>query len=94
MKQRKRFIEKIQDFRLLPLFVVISMAIGILIGKLYSISDFELTPPIEAIKSVFKGGYQFTLPNTLALGIVAGLFLMIYPAMTNVRVEDLGRAIR
>ncbi|MCK5512260.1 MAG: arsenic resistance protein [Thermodesulfovibrionia bacterium] len=94
MKQRKRFIEKIQDFRLLPLFVVISMAIGILIGKLYGISDFELTPPIEAIKSVFKSGYQFTLPNTLALGIVAGLFLMIYPAMTNVRVEDLGRAIR
>lgn len=94
MKERKRFIEKIQDFRLLPFFVIISMAIGILLGKLYGISNFELTPPIDAIKFIFKGTYRFTLPNTLALGVVVGLFLMMYPAMTNVRVEDLGKAFR
>jgi ACR3 family arsenite transporter len=94
MKEKKRFVEKIQDFRLLPLFVIFSMAAGILIGKLYGISSFELTPPIDAIKSIFRGNYQFTLPNTLALGIVIGLFIMMYPAMTNVRVEDLGKAFR
>lgn len=92
--ERKRLIEKIHDFRLLPVFVIVSMTAGILIGKLYGISNFELTPPIEAIKSIFKGTYQFSLANTLALGIVAGLFLMIYPAMTNVRIEDLGKAFR
>lgn len=94
MKESKKFIEKIQDFRLLPVFVIVSMAIGIIIGKLYGISNFTLTPPIDAIKSLFKGTYEFTLPNTLALGIVIGLFLMMYPAMTNVRLEDLGKAFR
>ncbi len=94
MEEKKRIVDKIQDFRLLPVFVVVSMAVGILIGKLYGISSFELTPPIDAIKSVFRGSYQFTLPNTLALGVVIGLFLMMYPAMTNVRVEDIGKAFR
>jgi len=94
MKGKKRFVEKIQDFRLLPVFVGISMVMGILIGKLYGISNYELTPPIEAIKSIFKGTYQFSLPNTLALGVVVGLFLMMYPCMTNVRISDLGKAFR
>lgn len=94
MKKRKKFIESIQDFRLLPFFVIFSMIIGILVGKLYGISDFELTPPIDAIKSIFQGTYQFTLPNILALGVVIGLFLMMYPAMTNVKLEDLGKAFR
>lgn len=91
---RKRFVEIIQDFRLLPAFVVISMVAGIIIGKLYGISNYELTPPIEAIKSIFKGTYQFSLPNTLALGVVVGLFLMMYPCMTNIRISDLGNAFR
>jgi ACR3 family arsenite transporter len=92
--KRKSIVEKIQDFRLLPLFVIVSMIIGVLVGKSYGISRFEITPPIDAIKLIFRGGYQFTLPNTLALGVVVGLFLMIYPAMTNVRFEDLGKSFR
>lgn len=92
--KRKRFVEKLQDFRLLPVFVIVSMVAGILIGKMYGISNYELTPPIDAIKSIFKGSYQFNLPNILALGIVIGLFLMIYPCMTNMRINDLGKAFR
>ncbi|MBT8491174.1 MAG: hypothetical protein KJN62_08990, partial [Deltaproteobacteria bacterium] len=80
----RQYLEKFQDFRLLPVFVIASMAIGIAIGKLYGISNFQLTPPIEAIKSIFNGTYQFSLANSLALGVVVGLFLMMYPAMTNV----------
>ncbi|MFA6414252.1 MAG: arsenic resistance protein, partial [Syntrophales bacterium] len=64
----------------------------IAIGKWYGISNFALTPPIDAIKAIFQGTYQFTLANSLALGVVIGLFLMIYPAMTNVKIEDLGKA--
>jgi ACR3 family arsenite transporter len=30
----------------------------------------------------------------LALGVVIGLFLMMYPAMTNIKFEDLGKSIR
>lgn len=89
-----RLLARLHDFRLLPFFVVASMALGILIGKLVGISNYELTPPIEAIKSIFKGTYAFTIGNTLALGVVLGLFLMMYPAMTNVRVDELGRAFR
>ncbi|MCL6450936.1 MAG: arsenic resistance protein [Acetobacteraceae bacterium] len=88
----RRFLERLQDFRLLPAFVVVSMALGIGIGKAYGISNFAITPPIEAIKAVFRGQYQFTLPNTLALGVVVGLFLMMYPAMTKIRFEELGKA--
>jgi ACR3 family arsenite transporter len=89
-----RAIEKLQNFKLLPVFVLVSMAIGVGIGKVYGISNFELTPPIDAIKAIFRGTYSFTLPNTLALGVVVGLFLMMYPAMTNIRFEDLGKAVR
>jgi ACR3 family arsenite transporter len=94
MQPKGNFLHKLQDFRLLPFFVLFSMAAGILIGKLYHISDYHLTPPIDAIHSIFLGTYQFTLSNSLALGVVIGLFLMMYPAMTNVRFEDLGKAFR
>jgi ACR3 family arsenite transporter len=90
----KKFLGKIQEMRFLPVFVVLSMVIGISIGKFYGISNFELTPPIDAIKSIFHGTYQFSLANSLALGVVIGLFLMIYPAMTNVKIEDMGKAAR
>jgi len=46
----RRSLEKLHNFRLLPFFVIISMIIGIAIGKWYGISNFELTPPIDAIK--------------------------------------------
>jgi arsenite transporter len=88
----RKYLEKVQDFRFLPVFVIVSMAVGIAIGKWYGISNFALTPPIDAIKAIFSGTYQFTLANSLALGVVIGLFLMIYPAMTNVKIEDLGKA--
>ena len=89
-----RVLARIEDFRVLPIFVVISMALGIFIGKAVGISNYELTPPIEAIKSIFQGTYAFTVGNTLALGVVLGLFLMMYPAMTNVRIDELGHAFR
>ncbi|NUM75747.1 arsenic resistance protein, partial [candidate division KSB1 bacterium] len=89
-----RLLEKIQNFRLLPLFVLISMIAGIGIGKIYGISNFELTPPIDAIVAILQGTYTFSLANTLALGVVVGLFLMMYPAMTNIKFEDLGRSFK
>lgn len=90
----RRFLEKLHNFRLLPVFVIVSMFIGIAIGKFYSISNFALTPPIDAIKSIFHGTYVFSIGNTLALGIVAGLFMMMYPAMANIKFEDLGKAAK
>ncbi|MBE0447438.1 MAG: arsenic resistance protein [Actinobacteria bacterium] len=90
----KGFLEKLHNFRLLPVFVIVSMVIGIAIGKLYGISNFALTPPIDAIKSMALGAYEFNIPNTLALGVVIGLFMMMYPAMANIRFEDLGKATR
>lgn len=90
----KRHLEKIQDFRLLPVFVILSMVMGVAIGRIYSISNFQLTPPIDAIKSIISGTYQFNLPNSLALGVVIGLFLMIYPGMTNVKIEDFSKSAR
>lgn len=94
MKLIYRVAERLQDFRLLPFFVLLSMVAGIGIGKVYSISNFKLTPPIDAIISIFEGTYTFTLSNSLALGVVIGLFLMMYPAMTNIKFEDLGKAVR
>ena len=89
-----KILHYLHDFRTMPFFVAFSMAVGIGIGKLFGISNYELTPPIDAIKDIFHGRYDFTIGNTLALGVVLGLFLMIYPAMTNVRLDDLGAAFR
>lgn len=94
MKRFSNVIDILQDFKLLPFFVILSMIAGIGIGKIYSISNFKLTPPIDAIVSIFKGTYSFTISNSIALGVVVGLFLMMYPAMTNIKFEDLGRALR
>jgi ACR3 family arsenite transporter len=63
-----KLIEKPQNFRLLPVFVLTSMVIGVGVGKLYGISNFELTPPLDDIKASFCGFYTFTLSNTLARG--------------------------
>ncbi len=62
----------------LPLFVIVSMAVGHCHWEVYGISNFALTPPIDALKAIFAGTYSFTLANSLALGVVIGLFLMIY----------------
>ena len=89
-----RLLAKLEDFRLLPFFVVISMAIGIGIGKALSISDFALTPPIDAIKAIVAGTFVLTVPNAISLGVPIGLFAMMYPAMTNVRLGEVGDAFR
>ncbi|HBO83414.1 MAG: hypothetical protein A2073_00965 [Deltaproteobacteria bacterium GWC2_42_11] len=90
----KRFLEKFHNFKLLPVFVIVSMIVGIAVGKWYGISNFQITPPIDAIKSIFHGTYEFTIPNTLAIGVVVGLFMMIYPAIASIRFEDLGKAVK
>lgn len=90
----KRFLEGLHNFKLLPVFVIISMIIGIAIGKWYGISNFELTPPIDAIKSIFHGTYEFNAPNIIVLGVVIGLFMMMYPAMANIKFEDMGKAAK
>jgi ACR3 family arsenite transporter len=89
-----RLLERLEDFRLLPVFVIVSMGIGILIGNALSISDFTLTPPIDAIKSIAAGTFEPTVPALISLGVPLGLFAMMYPAMTNVRLTEVGRAFR
>jgi arsenite transporter len=89
-----RLLLKLEDFRLLPLFVLVSMAVGILIGNALSISDFALTPPIDALKSIAAGTFEPTVPALISLGVPIGLFAMMYPAMTNVRLGEVGIAFR
>src|SRR5450759_3910263 len=89
-----RLLLKLEDFRLLPFLVLFSMAVGILIGNALSISDFALTPPIDAIKSIAAGTFQPSVPALISLGVPIGLFAMMYPAMTNVRLGEVGIAFR
>lgn len=90
----RMLLAKLEDFRLLPFFVVFSMAVGIAIGNWLNISDFALTPPIDAIKSIFAGQFIFNVPNVISLGVPLGLFFMMYPAMTNIRLDEIGQAFR
>jgi ACR3 family arsenite transporter len=85
---------RLEDFRLLPVFVAVSMVIGIAIGSLLSISDFALTPPTDAIKSIAAGTFDPSVPALISLGVPIGLFAMMYPAMTNVRLGEVGAAFR
>jgi ACR3 family arsenite transporter len=87
-------LDRLEDFRLLPVFVVASMTIGIAIGSVLSISDFVLTPPIEALKAIAGGSFELTVPSAISLGVPIGLFAMMYPAMTNVRLTEVGDAFR
>jgi len=89
-----RLLARLEDFRLLPVFVIVSMAVGIAIGKALSISDFELTPPIDALKSIAGGTFDPSVAGLISLGVPVGLFLMMYPAMTNVRLGEVGTAFR
>jgi ACR3 family arsenite transporter len=70
------------------------MVVGILVGKALAVSDFTLTPPIDAIKAIVGGTFLLTVPNVLSLGVPVGLFAMMYPAMTNVRLDEVGDAFR
>ncbi len=87
-------LARLEDFRLLPIFVVASMAIGIAIGNTLSISDFTLTPPIDALKAIAAGTFEPSVPALISLGVPLGLFAMMYPAMTNVRLTEVGDAFR
>jgi len=87
-------LARLEDFRLLPIFVVVSMTIGIAVGNVLSISDFTLTPPIEALKAIAGGTFEPTVANAISLGVPIGLFAMMYPAMTNVRLTEVGQAFR
>jgi ACR3 family arsenite transporter len=89
-----RLLTRLEDFRLLPFFVLFSMAAGILIGNTLAISDFALTPPIDAIKSIAAGTFEPSVPALISLGVPIGLFAMMYPAMTNVRLGEVGAAFR
>jgi ACR3 family arsenite transporter len=89
-----KVLTRLEDFRFLPIFVVVSMAIGIGVGNVLSISDFTLTPPIDALKSIASGTFELTVPNVISLGVPVGLFAMMYPAMTNVRLAEVGAAFR
>lgn len=89
-----RLLARLEDFRLLPIFVIVSMAIGIAVGKVLAISDFELTPPIDAIKDIAGGTFELSVASAISLGVPIGLFLMMYPAMTNVRLGEVGTAFR
>ena len=85
---------RLEDFRLLPLFVALSMAAGVAIGSVLSISDFALAPPIDPRKAIAAGTFDLTVPNAISLGVPIGLFAMMYPAMTNVRLGEVGNALR
>ena len=76
------------------MFVLVSMVAGIAIGSALRISDFTLTPPIEALKAIAAGTFEPTVPNAISLGVPIGLFAMMYPAMTNVRLGEVGAAFR
>ena len=89
-----RLLLKLEDFRLLPFLVVFSMAVGIIVGNVLSISDFALTPPIDALKSIAAGTFDPSVPALISLGVPIGLFAMMYPAMTNVRLGEVGMAFR
>ncbi len=89
-----RLLTRLEDFRLLPILVIVSMAVGIAIGDVLSISDFTLTPPIEALKSIAAATFEPTVANAISLGVPIGLFTMMYPAMTNVRLTEVGQAFR
>ncbi len=58
-----RLLAKLEDFRLLPFFVLFSMVIGIAIGNLLSVSDFALTPPIDSIKAIAAGTFEASRPE-------------------------------
>jgi ACR3 family arsenite transporter len=90
----RRLLLRLEDFRLLPIFVVVSMALGIGIGNALQISDFALTPPIDALKSIGGGTFELNVPSAISLGVPIGLFAMMYPAMTNVRLGEVGHAFR
>lgn len=79
--------------KLLPLWIILCMAAGLLIGKLINASQVQLLPAVTAIGQIISGKFTFDLGHTLSLGIPVGLFLMIYPAMAKIHMEDARKAL-
>jgi ACR3 family arsenite transporter len=79
--------------KLLPLWIVLCMAGGLLIGKFIDASKIELWPAVVALGQIFAGKFIFDLGHILSLGIPVGLFLMIYPAMAKIHMEDARKAL-
>ncbi len=90
----RTLLARLEDLRLLPILVVIGMVAGIAVGNVLRISDFALTPPIDALKAIAAGTRDLTIPNAVSLGVPIGLFAMMYPAMTNVRLGEVRVAFR
>lgn len=79
--------------KLLPVWIILSMVVGLGIGKLINASNVDLLPPVIALASIVKGTFQFDLGHIISLGIPIGLFLMIYPAMAKIHLEDVKKAL-
>lgn len=80
--------------KLLPLWIVLCMAAGLLIGKLINASTVELWPAVVAFRQIISGQFTFDLGHILSLGIPVGLFLMLYPAMAKIHTEDARKALK
>ncbi|HEX21079.1 MAG TPA: arsenic resistance protein, partial [Actinobacteria bacterium] len=79
--------------KLLPLWIVLTMVIGLLIGKFVSGSNVELLPLPLVLSNMFSGKFSYDFSNFLSLGLPLGLFLMIFPAMAKLHLEDAKKAI-
>lgn len=79
--------------KLLPLWIIVCMVVGIAIGKVINASSIELWPAVVVIGQIARGEFLFDLGHTLSLGIPIGLFLMIYPAMAKIHMEDARKAL-
>lgn len=66
-----RPLARLEDVRLLPIFVIVSMAIGIAIGKAPAISDFELTQPIDATKDIAGGTFDLPVARAMPMALVS-----------------------
>lgn len=69
------------------------MAAGLLIGKSIDASNVELWPAVVVLGRIWAGRFTFDMGHVLSLGIPVGLFLMIYPAMTKIHLEDTKKAL-
>ena len=89
-----RLLAKLEDFRLLPFFVLFSMVIGIAIGNAAVDLGLRADPADRLDQGDRRRDVRATVPNLISLGVPIGLFAMMYPAMTNIRLDEVGEAAR
>jgi len=80
--------------KLLPLWIAMSMLLGLMIGKLIDASTVELWPAVIVLRQIMQGKFTFDLGHIISLGIPVGLFLMIYPAMAKIHMEEAAKALK